>query len=43
MLRLSTEVKSSDQLHARARVTLILGYEFHSLLKTLLWLWNTEQ
>ena len=39
----SAEVKSSTQLLHRYRFTLILMYEFCSLLKTLLWLWNAEQ
>jgi len=37
-----TEVKSTAQLLVKDRLTLIIGYEYFSLLKTLLWLWNVE-
>ena len=40
MPSLSAEVKSTAQLQARGHFTLFLGYEFCSLLKTILWLWN---
>jgi hypothetical protein len=42
MERSSAEEKSIA-LHAKCRFKLVLGYEFWSLLKTALLLWNTEQ
>ena len=36
-------MKSTPQLQARDRFTLILEYELFLLLKTLQWLWKVEQ